>query len=182
MKKKLANRVESNRRDECAYQLNVSSKQYDVPTTTTCSGVVTFDSEIIKSRKVRWRVPADGLLLYCRNFCRKFHSHGHSYETSAGLCSRCSYERKKEASEKRQRDDDPIQEQRAKRRRSAQSYPFSRNENRRASSEPASEEVSDRRRWCVRRTDELSAFFLLARNSQEAKLKIKCAKIKFFKF
>lgn len=88
-------------------------------------------------------------------------------------------ERRKQA-RRDKRDDDPIQEQRAKRRRSAQSYPFSRNENRRASSEPASEEVSDRRRWCVRRTDELSAFFLLARNSQEAKLKIKCAKIKCF--
>jgi hypothetical protein len=96
--------------------------------------------------------------------------------------SHSSYERKKEASEKRQRDDDPIQEQIAKRRRSAQSYPFSRNENRRARPEPASEEVSDRRRWCVRRTDELSAFFLLARNSQKAKLKIKFAKIKFFNF
>lgn len=127
---------------------------------------------------MRWCVPADGLLLCCRNF----HSHGHSYETSAGLCSHSSCERKKEASEKRQRDDDPIQEQRAKRRRSAQSYPFSRNENRRARPEPASAEVSDRRRLCVRRTDELSAFFLLARNSQDAKLKIQFAKIKCFIF
>jgi hypothetical protein len=33
-----------------------------------------------------------------------------------------------------------------------------------------------------RRTDELSAFFLLARNSQEAKLKIKIPKIKCFYF
>jgi hypothetical protein len=71
-------------------------------------------------------------------------------------------------------------EQRVKRRRSAQSYPFSRNDNRRARPEPASEEVSDRRRLCVRRTDELSAIFLLARNSQKAKLEIKCAKIKCF--